>query len=274
MEKRNYRPVRGRSERPEKSERFYEERDKESKDMIFGLRPVQEALKSGKDIDRILLQRDLKNPMIQELINEAREREIAVLQVPVEKLNRITRKNHQGVVCYLAAVSYAKIENVIAGVFEKGEPPLILILDRITDVRNFGAISRTAECAGVHAIVVPERGSAQINSDAVKTSAGALSYIPVCREANLKHTIDYLKESGLQIVSCSEKAGDWVYKADMRGPTAIIMGSEEDGVSAEYLKRSDKMVKIPMAGEISSLNVSVASGIIIYEAIRQRLGQG
>jgi 23S rRNA (guanosine2251-2'-O)-methyltransferase len=162
------------------------------------------------------------------------------------------------------------MHSVIASVFDRGEAPLILILDRITDVRNFGAITRSAECAGVHAIVIPHRGAAQINSDAVKTSAGALNLIPVCREKNLNDVIDYLKESGLQIISCTEKAKEEYFKTDFKIPTAIILGSEEDGISAELLKKSDRRVSIPLSGKIESLNVSVAAGIILYEAVRQR----
>ncbi|MGI8893496.1 MAG: 23S rRNA (guanosine(2251)-2'-O)-methyltransferase RlmB, partial [Bacteroidia bacterium] len=198
----------------------------------------------------------------------------AIVQyVPVEKLNRLTRKNHQGVAGFVSLIPYRHISDVIQDVFEKGEVPLILILDRITDVRNFGAIARSAECAGAHAVVITEKGSASVNADAVKTSAGALNNIPVCKERNLKEVIDYLKNSGLKIVSCSEKGDKLFYESSMKDPVAIIMGSEEDGVSDEYLKRSDEVVKIPMMGAIGSLNVSVASGIILFETIRQRQGR-
>lgn len=241
-----------------------------NKDVLFGIRPVIEAIKAGKEVEKLLIQKDQHSVLIHELIKLAREHNIPISQVPVEKLNSITRKNHQGVVCFVALLSYASLDNIISQCFNKGKDPFILILDRITDVRNFGGISRTAECTGVDAIVIPTRGSAQINSDALKTSAGALNFIPVCREDNLKKTIDYLKESGLQVVGCTEKADKQLYEFDFKRPVAIIMGSEEDGISPEYLKKCDATVKIPMQGQIESLNVSVATGMILYEAVRQR----
>jgi 23S rRNA (guanosine2251-2'-O)-methyltransferase len=190
--------------------------------------------------------------------------------VPVEKLNRLTSKNHQGVVGYLSTVTYHKIQQILPTLFEEGKTPLLLILDRITDVRNFGAIARTAACSGVHAIIIPSKGAAQINADAIKTSAGALHTIPVCRENNLKDVIAFLRESGLQVISCTEKTKDVYYSHDYTLPVAIIMGSEEDGISSEYLKASDAHAMIPLMGDIGSLNVSVATGIILYEAVRQR----
>ncbi|HEY4198236.1 MAG TPA: 23S rRNA (guanosine(2251)-2'-O)-methyltransferase RlmB, partial [Mucilaginibacter sp.] len=167
-------------------------------------------------------------------------------------------------------IIYQKIENIIPEVFEKGEVPLILVLDSITDVRNMGAIARTAECAGVHAIVIPAKGSAQINPDAIKTSAGALYKIPVCRHDNFMQTIRFLQESGLQLVCCTEKTKEDIYAPDYTAPTAIIMGSEEDGIRNEVIRIADHLAKIPMFGEIESLNVSVSTGVILYEAIRQR----
>lgn len=190
--------------------------------------------------------------------------------MPVEKLNRLTRKNHQGVFAFISPINFHKTDNVIQDVFEKGENPLFIILDRVTDVRNFGAIIRTAECSGVQAVIVPEKGSAAINGDALKTSAGALHNIPICREFNLKATIEYLKNCGLQIVGCTEKTDDMIYQPDFSVPTAIIMGSEKDGISPEYLKLCDHKAKIPINGTISSLNVSVSAGVILYEAVRQR----
>ncbi|MEO6305998.1 MAG: 23S rRNA (guanosine(2251)-2'-O)-methyltransferase RlmB, partial [Bacteroidia bacterium] len=174
-------------------------------------------------------------------------------------------------VAYLTEINYYNTEELLAHVFEKGKIPLVLILDRVTDVRNFGAIARGAECAGVDFIIIPSRGAAQITGDAIKTSAGALHRIKVCREDNLKNTLDYLKESGLQIVSCHEKTENLIYAADFTKPSAIIVGSEENGISNEYIKRSDVEVKIPMVGKIASLNVSVASGIVLFEAVKQRL---
>ncbi len=238
--------------------------------LIYGIRPVIEAVKSSKEIDKLLIQRGLRNNMFYELKKLIKKFNIPFQYVPVEKLNRITSKNHQGIICFLSYISYQQIEDILPTIYEQGEAPLILILDRITDVRNMGAIARTAECAGVNAIIIPSKGSAQINPDAVKTSAGALLKIPVHRSNNLKNTIEYLKNSGLKIVACTEKTNDLYYSVDFALPTAIIMGSEENGVSEEYLKISDSKVKIPLKGEIESLNVSVAAGIILYEAVKQR----
>lgn len=241
-----------------------------SKEFIFGLRPVIEAIESGKEIERVLLQRDLKGNLAQELLLLAANYKIPVVRVPIEKLNTVTRKNHQGVICFVSPVIYASLDHVITEAFSRGKAPLILVLDRITDVRNVGAMARTAECFGVDALVVPSRGGAQLNADAIKTSAGAFNYIPVCREDNLKGTLKFLKESGLSIVACTEKAETWIYEADLHGPVAVIMGSEENGISEEYLKRADQKVKIPQTGKIESLNVSVATGIILSEVVRQR----
>ncbi|MTI29885.1 23S rRNA (guanosine(2251)-2'-O)-methyltransferase RlmB [Cytophagales bacterium RKSG123] len=237
---------------------------------MFGTRAVIETIRAGKDIDKLFIQRGLSNELISELIQEANAYKIPYVKVPVEKLNRITRKNHQGAICFLSAVSYASLDHIVSSCFEKGKMPLILILDRVTDVRNFGAIARTAECAGVDAIVVPSRNSAQINSDAMKTSAGALNFLPICREDNLKESIRFLQQSGIRVIACTEKTDALLYSIDFSVPTAIIMGSEEDGVSPEYIKMADGRAKIPMGGNIESLNVSVAAGVIIYEAIRQR----
>jgi 23S rRNA (guanosine2251-2'-O)-methyltransferase len=239
--------------------------------LIYGLRPVIEALKAGKEFDRILLQRDARNEQLRELITLARDAEVVVQQVPAEKLDRLTRSNHQGVVAFIAMVTYQPIENILMGAFEKGKSPLLVILDRVTDVRNMGAIARTAECAGADAIIVPSRGGAQVNADAIKTSAGALNTIPVHRSDNLKDTIGYLKQSGLKIIAASEHADSEYYDADFAQPVALIMGSEEDGVSPEYLKLADLKVKIPLLGNISSLNVSVAAGILLFEAVKQRM---
>ena len=240
------------------------------KDFIFGTRAVIEALNAQKDIDKILINKEQNNELTKELLSLAKAERVPVVRVPEAKLNRITRKNHQGVVAHISAIQYASLDNVIEECFSKGVAPLILVLDRITDVRNFGAIARTADCAGVHAIVLPEKGSAQINSDAVKTSAGALNFLPVCRVKNLYYTIKDLKKMGLTVISCTEKTERTMYDADYTGPTVIVMGSEEDGISSEIMGISDEFVSIPMFGNIESLNVSVASGVMIYEALRQR----
>jgi 23S rRNA (guanosine2251-2'-O)-methyltransferase len=239
--------------------------------MIYGIRAVTEAILAGKELDRLFVQEGLQNELFGELRRLLKENNVHYQLVPGAKIQRLASgKNHQGVVGYLAAVTYRSIEELLPGIFEAGKTPLLLILDRITDVRNFGAIARTAEGAGVDAIIIPSRGAAQINADAVKTSAGALHSIPVCREENLKSVIDYLKESGVRIAACTEKGSEPFFEADLSGPIAVIMGSEEDGISGEYLRRADVRVQIPMHGIISSLNVSVATGIILYETIRQR----
>ncbi len=238
--------------------------------IIYGIRPIIEAVKSGKEIDKILIQTGLNNELYSQLRKLINEFKISFQYVPVKKLNRITSKNHQGVICFISNIVYHNIENLLPGIYEDGKLPLLLILDRITDVRNMGAIARTAECTGVDAIIIPEKGSAQINSETIKASAGSLYKIPVCRCKNLKNTIEYLKESGVQIIAATEKADNYYTSADFTKPTAIIMGSEENGVSGEYLKRSDFKIKIPILGDIESLNVSVATGVILYEAVNQR----
>ena len=249
---------------------FLIDKGEHDKDFIFGTRAVIEALNAQKDIDKILINKEQNNELTKELLSLAKAEKVPVVRVPEAKLNRITRKNHQGVVAHISAIQYASLDNVIEECFSKGVSPLILVLDRITDVRNFGAIARTADCAGVHAIVLPEKGSAQINSDAVKTSAGALNFLPVCRVKNLYYTIKDLKKMGLNVVSCTEKTERSMYEADYTSPTVIVMGSEEDGISSEIMSISDEFVAIPMFGNIESLNVSVASGVMIYEALRQR----
>ena len=238
--------------------------------LLYGIRPVIEAIQAGREIDRLMLQTGLKGEQLPELRKLLNENNIPFQYVPIEKLNRITRANHQGVVCFVSPIAFQPIENLLMSVYEKGETPLFLMLDRITDVRNLGAIARSAECAGVHGLIIPDRGGAPIGSDAMKTSAGALSVLPVHRSNNLKITLDYLKESGLSIVAASEKGDMPYYEATYREPMVLILGSEEDGVSPEYLKRCDKVVNIPMRGTIGSLNVSVAAGILLFEILKSQ----
>lgn len=252
-------------------DRNFQRQPKEVNQMIFGIRAVIEAIEAGKDIESIFIQRGLSGGLFAELRTLIKEHDLPNQQVPIEKLNRITVKNHQGVIAFISPITYQKIEDIIPAIFEKGEVPLILMLDSITDVRNFGAIVRTAECSGVHAIVVPKKGSAQINPDAVKTSAGALYKVPICRHDNLLHILRFLKDSGLQVVSCTEKTEDFIYKPDYTAPTAIIMGAEDEGISFDLIRNSDYLTKIPMMGTIESLNVSVSAGIILYEAVKQKL---
>lgn len=242
----------------------------EKDSFIYGLHPVTEALKSGKEIDRILFKKGLQGSFSAELLQLAKEYHIPFQFVPQEKLDRITRKNHQGVIALISQISYSSLENLVQMVYENGKTPLFLILDGITDVRNFGAISRTAECSGADGIIVPLAGSAQINEEAVRTSAGALMRIPVCREKSLKSTANFLKESGIALVAATEHAEKEYFSVDLSGPLAIIMGSEEKGISNDLLRACDHMVKIPMMGEISSLNVSVAAGVLLFDVVRQR----
>jgi 23S rRNA (guanosine2251-2'-O)-methyltransferase len=242
----------------------------ESTDFIFGIRSVIEALRSGKEIDRILIKKGLAGELFQELLKEMKDNQTSFQYVPIEKLNRVTRKNHQGVIALVSSIAYHNIESIIPGLFEQGKTPFILILDGITDVRNIGAIARTAECAGVDAIIVPERGSAQINADAVKTSAGALHYVPMCRVKNLTNTVKFLKDSGLHIAAATEKTSDIYFNIDYKEPFALIVGAEDTGISADLLRLADYLVRIPLNGRIESLNVSVAASIIIYEAVKQR----
>lgn len=243
---------------------------RETNQMVFGIRAVIEAIQSGKELESLFIQRGLSSELLRELKTLIKEREITYQQVPVEKLDRITKKNHQGVIAVISPIVYHKIEDIIVQIYETGKVPLILILDGITDVRNFGAIARTAACAGVHAIVVPSKGSAEINPDAIKTSAGALYKIPVCRHDNLSNVVRFMQESGLQIVACTEKTEDSIYKPDFTVPTAIVMGAEDIGISDSIIRNADLLARIPMFGDIASLNVSVSAGVIIYEAIRQR----
>lgn len=239
-------------------------------DMIFGVRAVIEALEAGKEIDKILVKRDIQSELSKELFAALKGSTIPVQRVPVERLNRITKKNHQGVVAFISPVTYQLTEQVVPFLFEQGKNPFFIMLDGVTDVRNFGAIARTCECAGVDAIIIPNRDSVSVNADAVKTSAGALHKLPVCREVNLTTTLKYLKKSGFRIIAATEK-GDYDYtQADYSGPLCIIMGAEDKGVSYDNLALCDEWVKIPMKGTIESLNVSVAAGILVYEAIKQR----
>ena len=239
-------------------------------EMIFGVRAVLEALDAGKEIDKILIKKDIQSELSRELFAALKGRTIPVQRVPVEKLNRITRKNHQGVIAFVSAVEYASIETVIPTLFEEGKNPLIVLLDGITDVRNFGSIARTCDCAGVDAVIIPMHGSVTVNADAVKTSAGALHTLPVCREKNITETLKYLKASGLRIVCATEKGKMNYTASDLTAPVCVVMGAEDTGIPAEHLTLCDDWVSIPQYGRIDSLNVSVATAVILYEAVRQR----
>ena len=244
--------------------------NKERKDLVFGVHPVMELIRSGKEIEKVFMQSGVRTMELTEVANHCRAAGIPLQYVPLEKLNRLTRKNHQGVVAFVCPIEYQQLEKVIPMVYEEGRDPFVLMLDRVTDVRNFGAIARTAYAAGVDAIVIPAKGSALINGDAMKTSAGALSLINVCRVENMKDAIDFLQASGLRVVGFTEKAKERFWDADLTGPLCVMMGSEEDGISPAYLKRLDAHLMIPMPGDIDSLNVSVATGIVCFEVVRQK----
>ncbi len=243
----------------------------ERNEYIFGIRAVMEAIEAGKDIDKVYIKKDLHGDLINELNELICLHGIVTQRVPVERINKITRKNHQGVVAVLSAVTYHSLDNIVPQLYEDGVLPFIVVLDGITDVRNFGAIARTCECAGVDAIVIPERGSVSVGGDAVKTSAGALLHIPVCRERSAASAVRFLKDNGYTVVAASEKADINYTMADYTVPVAIVMGAEDVGLSPEVMKLCDTFVSIPQFGHIGSLNVSVAAGVIIYEVVRQRL---
>lgn len=239
-------------------------------EMIFGVRAVIEAIQAGKEIDKILVKKDIQSDLSKELFAILKGTLIPVQRVPVERINKFTRKNHQGVLAFVSSVTYQKVEEQVPFLFEQGKNPFFIMLDGVTDVRNFGAIARTCDCAGVDAVIIPAKGSVSVNADAMKTSAGALHTLPVCREKNLKETLQYLKNSGFRLIAATEK-GDYEYtKADYTGPVCLIMGAEDTGVSYENLALCDEWVKIPILGTIESLNVSVAAGILMYEALKQR----
>lgn len=229
-----------------------------------------EAVRAGKEIEKIFLQAGINNDLMKELVNTLKQHGVPFSWVPPEKLNRLTTKNHQGVVGFLAAVQYASLQSLIDKAYAEGRTPFFLLLDRITDVRNFGAVARTCECAGLDALVIEEKGNSPVTSDAIKTSAGALHHLPVCRVRSLKQGIKDLRENGIQVVACTEKAEKNLYETDLSTPTALLLGSEEDGIDQALLKEVDTVVKIPMTGKIESLNVSVAAGIAIYEVVRQK----
>ena len=242
--------------------------------VVFGIRAVIEAIESGKQVDKVLMKKDLGGELARELLSVTREYNVPVQRVPVERINKVTRKNHQGVIAFMAAVDYYHVDDIVPALYDEGINPLVVVLDGVTDVRNFGAIARTCECAGVNCIVLPERNSVSVNADAVKTSAGALNYLPVCRERNLVKAVQYLRDSGFKVMGASEKTDLNYTKADFTGPVAIVRGAEDTGISTDVLKLCDTLVAIPEFGQINSLNVSVAGGIMIYEVVRQRLNDG
>ncbi|OFY75928.1 MAG: 23S rRNA (guanosine(2251)-2'-O)-methyltransferase RlmB [Bacteroidetes bacterium RIFOXYA12_FULL_33_9] len=242
-----------------------------AENILIGFRPIIEAVNAGKEIEKVLFKSGSTGELYHETFDLVRKNNIPFQVVPIEKLNRITRKNHQGIIAFVSVIEYSNIENLLPSLFENSVNPLIVMLDQVSDVRNFGAIARSAECAGANAIIVAEKGMAQINYDAIKTSAGALLKIPVCRTKSMMKTVDFVKNSGLKVFASTEKASINIYDADFSVPTAIILGSEEKGISNDLLCNSDELVKIPILGTVESLNVSVAASVVLYEAIRQRL---
>lgn len=244
----------------------------EKDDYIYGIRAVIEAIEAGKEIDKVMVNRDLRGDLIRELMGVIKSHGVLVQKVPAEKIDRITRKNHQGVIAILSAVTYESLDNIVPMIYEEGRMPFIVLLDGVTDVRNFGAIARTCECAGVDAIVIPRRGGVGVNGDAMKTSAGALNYLPVCRETSILNAVKYLRDNGYTIVAATEKSSINYTRADYTSsPIALVMGAEDVGISEDVLRFCDIKAAIPQMGRICSLNVSVAAGVMIYEVVRQRL---
>lgn len=237
--------------------------------LIYGVHPVQEALDSDTLIDRVYAEKGKSG--LDDIRDRCRAQDIPFMVVPGFKLDRLTRKNHQGVVAMVSAIEFTDLNEVVSRAFENGEIPLVLVLDGVTDVRNFGAIARTAECAGVHALVIPQRNAAPINEDAIKTSSGALLRMQVCREKNLKDSLQELQNFGLKIVACTEKGPDSLFETNLSEPMALVLGAEDEGISNELLRMADVLMHIPMTGKTASLNVSVACGIALFEGMRQRI---
>lgn len=237
---------------------------------IYGLRPIIEAIDGGVNIDKVFIQNGLSGALAGDLKGRIRDNNIPFQFVPVEKLNRLTRGNHQGVVALISPITYHHAMDLIPSLTEGEKVPFVLLLDHVTDVRNFGAIVRTAECTGVDAVIIPDRGTAQVGDDAVKTSSGALLRVPICREQNLKTVLNLARQCGMQVVAATEKGATDYLEVDYRKPTLLIMGAEETGISPEFLKLADARAKLPILGQVQSLNVSVAAAVFMYEALRQR----
>ena len=258
------------AQRSNSSEGAFPTRRPPEKEMVFGIRAIIEAIDAGKTIDKILLRRDMTSTIGKELLKKLMGTTTPVQKVPVEKLNQYTDKNHQGAIAFLSPIEFYDVETLVPTLFEQGKTPLLMVLDGVTDVRNFGAIARTCACAGADALIIGSHGSVAINGDAVKTSAGALYHLPVCKVDNLQHTLQYLRDSGFHVVAATEHATENYTEVDMTAPAAIVMGSEEKGIYDANLRICSHQVRIPMSGVIESLNVSVAAGVILYEAVRQR----
>ncbi len=239
--------------------------------IVFGIRPVVEAIESHKQIEKLYIKRGAEGQLMNELKDLCMRHHLRWQEVPIEKLNRMTRGNHQGVVAQMAAIDYVTVEDILERVPED-ETPLIVVFDGVTDIRNFGGIARSAECAGAHGLIAPLKNSAPVNADAIKTSAGALNVIPVARVGSIRNTLKTLQMEGFQIVAATEKSRKLLYDADFTKPTAIVMGAEDVGISKEVLKLCDEQLAIPLIGHIESLNVSAAAAIMLFEVVRQRIG--
>ncbi len=237
---------------------------------IFGIYPIQEAVSSNTFIDKVFVQKGIENPKIDATIKDLEKKNVSISFVPFEKLNKLTRGNHQGIVAITSPVSFHNMETIVEEVLSTEKTPLFLILDQISDVRNFGAILRTAECTGVDAVIIQKKGGAPVSGDAVKTSAGAIFKIPICKVDHIKDAIYYLQGSGVSTIGATEKTEQSLFDLELKEPLAIVMGSEDKGISKSVLSILDHKASLPLLGEINSLNVSVACGAFLYEVIRQR----
>ncbi|BBL04642.1 MULTISPECIES: 23S rRNA (guanosine(2251)-2'-O)-methyltransferase RlmB [Alistipes] len=239
--------------------------------LIFGIRPVVEAIEAGREIEKLYIRKGAEGQLMTELRDLCLRHRVRVQEVPVEKLNRLVRGNHQGVVAQIAAIAYVQLDDILERVPDD-ETPLVVVFDGVTDVRNFGAIARSAECAGAHGLIAPLKNSAPVNAEAIRASAGALTTIPVCRVGSIRNTLKTLQAEGFQVVAATEKSRKLLYDADLRRPTALVMGAEETGISKEVLKLCDERLAIPLIGRIESLNVSAAAAVMLFEVVRQRIG--
>ena len=239
--------------------------------LIFGIRPVVEAIEAGREIEKLYIRKGAEGQLMTELRDLCLRHRVRVQEVPVEKLNRLVRGNHQGVVAQIAAIAYVQLDDILERVPDD-ETPLVVVFDGVTDVRNFGAIARSAECAGAHGLIAPLKNSAPVNAEAIRASAGALTTIPVCRVGSIRNTIKTLQAEGFQVVAATEKSRKLLYDADLRRPTALVMGAEETAISKEVLKLCDERLAIPLIGRIESLNVSAAAAVMLFEVVRQRIG--
>ncbi len=257
------------NERPERTERT-ERTEKAEKNLVFGIRPVAEAIEARRNIEKIYMRKGAEGQLMNELRDLCYRHRLHIQEVPAEKLDHLTRGNHQGVVAQISPITYVELTDILERVPED-ETPLIVLFDGVTDVRNFGAIARSAECAGAHGLIAPLKNSAPVNSDAIRASAGALMTIPVCRVGSVRNTLKQLQMEGYQIVGATEKSSKVLYDADFRKPTVIVMGAEDVGISKEVLKLCDEQLAIPLIGHIESLNVSAAAAVMLFEVVRQRI---